>query len=110
MLKEIIEKCGMLSVCEQRCITDEYTELVFFNKELDKWNKIFVDIFGQAIKPTGVKPTEDNLRLTKDYGGIHDNQILFEKKFDDVTVIAMFWPWQDNIHTTLKMALLRKEI
>ena len=107
-LKEIIEKCGRLSVREKRCITDEYGELVFYNREIDEWNKTFADIFGPAIKPAGSKPTEDDLDLTRDYGGIWIDQTLFRKNFDGVTIIAMFWPWQDAIHTTLKMALVEK--
>ena len=107
-LKEIIEKCNILSVHDKRIISDEYNELVFYNKEIDKWNKIFVDILGPAIKPAGVEPTKDDLQLTKDYGGIYDNQTLFKKEFDDVIVIAMFWPWGDDTHTTLKIALFKK--
>ena len=100
----------MLSVYEERCITDEYGELVLYNKEINEWNKILADILGPAIKPAGAKPTKDNLHLTKDYGGIWVDQTLFKKEFDDVTVIAMFWPWGDDIHTTLKMTLLNNRI
>ena len=107
-LKEIIEKCSKLSVYEQRDITDEYDELVFYNREIDEWNKIFIVILGQPTKPAGVKPTKDDLRLVEDYGGIDDNQTLFKKEFDDVTVIAMFWPWGDDVHTTLKIAFLKR--
>ena len=105
-LREIIEKCSTLSVHEERCITDEYGELVFYNREIDEWKKILADIFGPAIKPAGVKPTKHDLNLTNDYGGIRVDQTLFKKEFDDYTVIAMFWPWGNNTHTTLKMALL----
>ena len=105
-LREIIEKCSALGVCEERCITDEYGELVFYNREIDEWDKILADIFGHAIKPAGVSPSKDDLHLTKDYGGIWIDQTLFKKDFDDVTMIAMFWPWKDDIHTTLKVALL----
>ena len=109
-LREIIEECSTLSVCEERCITDEYGELVFYNREIDEWNKILADMFGPAIKPAGVEPTKGDLLLTEDYGGIWADQTLFQKDFDDVTVIAMFWPWKDDIHTTLKMALLNKRV
>jgi len=107
-LKEIIEKCSKLGVYERRYVTDDYDGLVFYNRELDKWNKIFTAILGPSIKPAGVKPTKDDLRLTKDYGGINDNQTLFKKGFDDATVIAMFWPWQDGVHATLKMVSLKR--
>lgn len=89
-------------------MTDEYVELVFYNKKLREWDKIFSNILGPAKKPAGVKPSQDDLHLTKDYGGIWVNQTLFTKEFDDFTVIAMYWPWQDHVYTTLKMAHLRK--
>jgi hypothetical protein len=108
-LREIIEKCDMLSVYEERCITDEYVELVFYNKEIAEWNKIFGDIFGPATKPVGVEPTKDDVHSAEDYGGIWADQTLFKRAFGDVIVIAMFWPWQDDIHTTLKMALLNSK-
>ena len=107
-MKEIFEKCSMLSVEDKRCFTDDYVWLVFPNKQMDKWNEVFNDVFGPAAKPAGIMPSEDNLHLTKDYGGIRKNQTLFKKEFDNATVIAMFWPWQDNIRTTLKMVLLKK--
>jgi hypothetical protein len=77
-LHEIIDKCSTLGVYEERCITDEYGELVFYNGEIDEWKKMLADIFGPAIKPAGVKPTKDDLHLTKDYGGIRVDQTLFK--------------------------------
>jgi len=109
-LKQIIERFGTLSIYEERRISNEFCELVFHNEDTDEWNKIFADILGYAIKPAGIEPTEDDQYLTKDYGGIMFDQTLFKKEFDDVTVIAMFWPWQDGIHTTLKMVLLKKGV
>ena len=109
-LKEIIEKCGTVSICEERCMNDEFCELVFYNKDTGEWTRIVAAILGHAIKPAGVEPTTDDQYLTKDYGGIWSDQTLFRKEFDDGTVIAMFWPWQDGIHTTLKMYLFKKRI
>ena len=71
--------------------------------------QVFKNILGPAVKPAGVKPTENDLQLTRDYGGIWINQILFKKEIGNVTFIAMFWPWQDDIHTTLRMAFLEKK-
>jgi len=88
--------------------SDEFCELVFYNKDADEWNKIFADMLGHPIKPPGKDPTEGDQHLTRDYGGTWVDQTVFTKQFDDVTVIAMFWPWQDGVHTTLKMALLKK--
>jgi len=108
-LNEIIEKCRELEVYEKRCITNDYNELVFYHKHVDEWYRIFTEMLGPAIKPAGVRPKRKIRHLTKDYGGILKNQTLFKKDFDKVTIIAMFWPWQDNMHITLKMILLKKQ-
>ncbi len=106
-LGEILEKCKELNICEKRTIEDEYCELVFLSEEINKWNAIFIDIFGPAVKPKGVKPTKRDLQLTGEYGGILNGQTLFKKDFGNKTVIAMFWPWQDGSKVTLKAALLK---
>ncbi len=108
-LKEILDKCRALDVYMQRRISEEYSELVFFNRDTEQWNKILTDVLGPAIKPVGAPPTEVDLRLTKAYGGISDHQTLFKKEFDGIVVIAMFWPWQDNERTTLKMVHFEKQ-
>ncbi|NQU73248.1 MAG: hypothetical protein HQ547_00870 [Candidatus Omnitrophica bacterium] len=108
MLKEIVEKCGALEIYRKRSITEEYCELVFYSKDTAKWNAILTGIFGQAIKAAGKKPVGDDMQLTKGYGGIYHNQTLFKKEFDGTTIIAMFWPWQDGVLTTLKLAVLEK--
>lgn len=108
MLRELMDKFSSLDISEKRSISDEYVELVFYNKEVDEWSRIFSDAFGVPVKPAGVQPTEEDLSLTKEYGGILENQTLFKKEFDNVIAIAMFWPWQNGTLTTLKVALLNK--
>jgi hypothetical protein len=106
-LKEILDRCNMVNVHEVRHITDDYAELVFHNRALDEWNRILSDTLGPPKKPAGVEPSENDLELTKDYGGIRVNQTLFMKEVEDSKVIAMYWPWQNHLHTTLKMAHVR---
>jgi len=107
-LHEIIEKCRMLGIDEERHSSNTYHELVFYREEIDKWNTVLSGVLGPAIKPEGKAPAKDHQRLTKEYGGIWADQTLFKGEFEDATVIAMFWPWEDGIHVTLKMALLVK--
>ena len=109
MLGEILRKCGSMDICEQRSATDEYIELVFLSDRIDEWDEMFGNIFGPALKPAGVEPDKEILRLTEVYGGIYDNQTLFKKDFDRGPVIAMFWPWEDNVHITVKVIILDKE-
>lgn len=106
-LEEIFQKLGSLEVSEERCRTYEYGELVFYREEEEKWNNMFTDILGPAVKLPGAKPTREDQLLTQDYGGIRYDQTLFKKDFGDSTVVAMFWPWQDKVHVTLKIILLK---
>ena len=105
-LNEILVRCSKLKIHEERSINDEYYELVIYNRDIGEWQKIFNEILGEPRKPKGVEPSKDDLDLTKASGGIRINQTLYEKKFEDVIIIAKFWPWDDDVHTTLKMALL----
>jgi len=108
IIKKVIELCSNLSIHETRCVSDKYSEIVFLNKEKDKWDKKISEIFGSPVKPAGTKPTKGDSKLAKKYGGIYANQTLFKKEVDDGIIIAMYWPWQDNAHTTLKIAQLEK--
>ena len=108
MLKEIIEKSSALGIHEKRNISGEYCELVIYAKEIDAWTKILTRFLGPAAKPPKKKPSREDLSLAKGYGGIFENQTLFKKVLDDTIIIAMFWPWQDKDHVTLKIALIKK--
>ena len=106
MLREIVNRSAGLTIQEMRCDQEDYYEVVVLNREIDRWEKILTAILGLPRKPKGVKPSEDDLTLTKGSGGIRLNQTLYERSFGDYTIIAKFWPWDDNEHTTIKMAHL----
>lgn len=107
-LKEIIDCCKHLKVSEKRCLTDEFIEFVFLNEEASEWHRILTVFLGEPRKPQGQEPDKNDLRITAKTGGIRIEQTLFEKEFNNTVIIAKFWPWKDNIHTTLRMALLIK--
>ncbi|MFA5087968.1 MAG: hypothetical protein WC552_02905 [Candidatus Omnitrophota bacterium] len=109
-LQEIIDRQKTPAIYEKRNITDDYGEIVFYSKDRDEWHKLFAEILGPAIKPEGAYPTPVHLDMTKNYGGIRSDQTLFKKEYEDSTVIAMFWPWQDGVCTTLKMIFLEKKL
>jgi hypothetical protein len=104
--KEIIDIFCHLPVVEKRCISDEFIELVFRNEDLSIWFDVIANILGSPRKPKGEKPTKKDLMITACTGSIRVEQTLFEKEFEEGIVIGKFWPWQDNLHTTLRMALL----
>lgn len=108
MFRKIIDECSKLDIYQKRSITDEYLELVFYNRDIGKYNNVLTDVLGEPVKPQGIKPSKDDLLFTEHYGGIMKNQTLFKKDFSNITIAAMFWPWQDNEHTTLKAFILNK--
>jgi hypothetical protein len=107
-LKEIIANCRHLKTIETRCLTEEFIELVFENEEMLEWQRILSEFLGEPRKPRGQEPSPNDLKLTAGTGSIRIEQTLFEKEFAAGTIIGKFWPWKDNRHTTLRMALLIK--
>jgi hypothetical protein len=110
IMEEIIESLGSLDVHEIRKVTKDYIELVFCNDRLSEFSKIVTAALGPPMKPSGVKPSGDDLNLTKNFGGIRVDQTLFGKEFEDCQVIAMYWPWQGGSLITVKIVRLRKEL
>ena len=107
-LKDIYRKCEHLTIFEQRCVNDDFVELVFLNQDLQDWFNTISTILGTPRKAENQEPNANDIKLTAHTGGIRYEQTLFEKEFHDGTVIAKFWPWKDGAHTTLRMALLTK--
>ncbi|MCP4652578.1 MAG: hypothetical protein GY858_04250 [Candidatus Omnitrophica bacterium] len=107
-LKNVTDKFNGLAICEQRAEEEDYNELIFFSKDLEQWYDIFVEFLGDPAKPAGVEPCDKDLVITDEYGGICGNQTLFYKEFDEGVVVVMLWPWQDKVHTTLKVIFLKK--
>ena len=106
-LSSIVGKCSSLAVFEHRNSTEDYKELVFFNRDLQEWQKVLEQELGPAVKPAGKKPSAEDKEITENFGGVHANQTLFRKRTPAGTVIAMFWPWDDKEHVTLKLVLCK---
>jgi len=104
MIDRILEKCKHLTISERRVSSPDYEEWIVYAKDMEHWNAIFTDIFGPAIKKAGAKTTQENFALTVDHGGIFDEQTLFHCMHEDKSIIAMFWPWKDREHVTIKVA------
>lgn len=107
-LDDILVQARDLGIFERRSLSAEYSELVFFSRDLDAWLRILTASLGEPRKPAGREPTREDLGLTSKTGGIRINQTLFEKEFGGKTIIAKIWPWDDERYMTLKMAVLFK--
>ncbi len=107
-LREIIDCCSEFKITEKRCISEDFIELVFHNEEIVEWHRVLTAFLGDPSKPEGQEPSAKDLETTANTGGIRLEQTLFEKEFENGSIIAKFWPWRDDVHTTLRMALLVK--
>ncbi|MBN1493586.1 MAG: hypothetical protein JW938_05505 [Candidatus Omnitrophica bacterium] len=107
-LKEILEQCATLSVYEERSATDEYYEIVFYRKDIEQWERNIAAVMGGVAKPAGTKPTREQLQATQELGGLWIDQTLFMKETENEQIVAMFWPWQDRAHVTLKLKMFKK--
>ncbi len=104
MVRQTLEACKELPVEERRAIRDDYGELVVHTKDLDQWRAGIAEVLGDPVKPQGKAPTPADNAISGDFGGVDKNQTLFRKDVDDRATIAMFWPWQDGAHVTVKVA------
>ena len=43
------------------------------------------------------------LLYKKEYGGIRKEQFLYNRAFEEISIMAMFWPWSDGAHITVKI-------
>ncbi len=105
ILEDIVAKIFELNISEKRKISSNYCELVFYSKDLSRWGEVMAEIFGSPSKPQGREPTATDEEIVQEFGGIRSNQTLFKKEYDGNTVLAMYWPWQDETHVTLKIFL-----
>lgn len=103
-LEDVVRSLNNLEVYEKRSGEQKYYELVFYTRDLKKWVDILSTFFGKPVKPAGMKPEKDHMDVTKNFGWIFDNQILFKATEDKTIRIAMLWPWEDGEHITLKLA------
>lgn len=107
-LVRIVKQFVDLKISEQRELSDHYVEIVVLNEEISKWNAILAGVLASAVKPQDTDPSRDDLKIADAYGGIHSNQTLYRKDFDTNVIIAMLWPWGDQVHTTIKIAFIPK--
>ena len=81
----------------------EYGELVFFSEDLPEWEASLQRHLGPPVKAKLQPVTPELKAVTEPFGELFDHQTLYLKETSGTRMIAMLWPWRDNIHTTLKL-------
>ena len=108
ILEEILNRCAAIEILERRNVAEQSCDLVFSAKNREDVNRLFGDIFGLPLKPTGESPGLWHRLITRKYGGIRRHQKLFAKRYDseNMTAIAMFRPWKYGKYFTVKLAVV----
>lgn len=106
MLTQLDKKFNSLTIFKHRKASDTYREIVFFNKDAKKWNRILSGKLGAPVKPKWNRHDKSIDRLTRKFGGVRKGQTIYMKEYDDCSVIAMIWPWKDKQHSTLKLSMV----
>ena len=101
-----MKKCHSLAVAKTREMGENYAELVFFSKDLEKWDQVLCEALGPAEKQRNCSPSRAHQGLTRELGGVRHGQTLFARKGQNGTVVALYWPWRDRTHITLKLGLI----
>lgn len=107
--KQIIDSLNDVEIYQHRKVVDNYAEIVIMSKDILVCTEVIQQILGQPQSAAGIEPTDEDIELTKAFGGLAGNQTLFRKDFADNIIISMFWPWQDGEHITVKVVCLEKK-
>ncbi|MCX5695062.1 MAG: hypothetical protein NTW18_00140 [Candidatus Omnitrophica bacterium] len=102
--KRIRDEVKSLSPETLRSDNSDYFEAVFIKGELVKLNARLTNFFGEPAWPSKDKLTSQMDEAIKDFGGIQGGQTLYFKGVGINSLFAMLWPWQDGVHTTIKIA------
>ncbi len=80
---------------------DNYFEAVVVKEELAKLTAQLEKFLGSAISSLQLSPQV--WKSLKEFGGVRPGQVLYLKAGANDTVIAMLWPWNDSVRTTVKI-------
>jgi hypothetical protein len=91
------------NVCfkELRQDRNDYLEAVVVKNELGKFTASLEKFLGPAVSPSQLP--QQIAEILAEFGGIMSGQALYFKDEGSDKIIAMLWPWQDGIHTTVKI-------
>jgi hypothetical protein len=82
---------------------ESYFEAVFLNDELTKLFPKFEKFFGLPAWPSE-KPLPSQVEeIIGEFGGIMPGQTLYFCNDGSDYIVLMLWPWNDAIHTTVKI-------
>jgi hypothetical protein len=86
-----------------RTESDAYFEVVFLKNKLGEYTAALDGVFGKILWPSDNPIAPDVKAVIAQYGSVMPGQTLYAAQEGSHVLFAMFWPWGDREHITLKM-------
>lgn len=100
-IKKEIKACNF---DELRTDCDNYFEAVIVRDELSRLTGTLNNFFGLPVFPSKNRLSNLASRAVNSFGGIQPGQTLYSAQAEKSgQIYAMLWPWQDGMHTTVKI-------
>ena len=93
---------GEIRVDAENCF-----EAVTTNEDMGTLTALMEKFLGPPAFPSAAPLSSAMQTTIKNYGGISDGQTLYYLSQGNSAVFAMFWPWGDKTHVTLKLVQQR---
>ena len=103
--EELIKEVKTAAFEAIRLDTEKYFEAVIVNAQLTSLTSTLDKLLGSAVCPSKTPLTPQMKDAVKEFGGIMPDQTLYFFSQAGETILVMFWPWRDGVHTTVKIAL-----
>ena len=103
---ELRKQVQNLAFGEIRVNTDNCFEAVTTANDMAALTSFMEKFLGQPVFPSAAPLSAAIQTATQRYGGVNDGQILYYLSHGTSVVFAMFWPWADKVHVTLKLVRL----
>jgi hypothetical protein len=100
---DVRKELGSVHFDALRQDADGYFEAVVVKERLAIVARKLEDLFGAPAWPSKERLSAHARKAIKDHGGIRTGQTLYCAANGGCIIIAMLWPWQDGLHTTLKV-------
>jgi len=101
--KDIKEKIKEVKFDSLRSDSDDAFEAVAVRDQMGVVTRCLDSLFGPAVFPSKNKLSDGINRVIAGFGGIMPGQTLYYNQEGKSVIFAMLWPWQDGVHTTLKI-------
>jgi hypothetical protein len=82
---------------------DNYLEAVVLKEEVSKLVNRLNSVLGSPVWPSNQRLSLEVRQVIDSFGGIMPGQTLYFRNQGSDVIFAMLWPWQDGVHTTLKV-------